>query len=325
MLNHIGIGRIGSGLFERLLFGDAQLSSLSFCVRRSDINSGTCSCLFLSYLVAKILLTSKEGMYRGFLLALSFQGNIGDCCAESMYGKISLRLFVVFLLYLSIAGKMSMLLFTMLGMMAVSYVESIQLIIIDILPISGEFHLADFVYPVCQQSMLYLLSLFLQRSLTFGEALLVSLVACMFLADFLFICYSGVVVSLPSFSVDPKLALSYGLVWGMVLIGLLLSPLLRYSWIHESSAASDTKTHQVHVISTRVSICFGLGTFCIVAFILEPLMYHLIGYEPFLWTISFISDISSNRPYVIVYWIGLVGIAIWQVALATLFNLTDSH
>ena len=116
--------------------------------------------------------------------------------------------------------------------------------------------------------------------------------------------------------VDPKLVLSYGLIWGMVLIGILTLPILRYSLNSTSSSNYENNFERIR----SITLLFLIATAVIVVVILEPLMFRLINHEPFLWTFGYISDLNSDRPYMIVYWIFIICCAIWYIIVLENFN-----
>ena len=68
------------------------------------------------------------------------------------------------------------------------------------------------LYPISQLVIFGLLGRFLKQSLTFGEAMLISFIACMFWNDFLNICFNGFITQ--KVSTEFKIFNSIGLIFG---------------------------------------------------------------------------------------------------------------
>jgi dolichol kinase len=106
---------------------------------------------------------------------------------------------------------------------------------------------------------------------------------------------------------DPKLVLSYGLIWGMILVGIVGYPILRKL----STLSDDEKEGRQYFFH---SVMF-LGVFAVVVLgVMDPLMWSAIGAEPFSWTLSYISDFRTYRPLMIAFWIAVVGMAVWMAS-----------
>jgi dolichol kinase len=90
----------------------------------------------------------------------------------------------------------------------------------------------------------------------------------------------------------------------MFLVGLLCSPAL---YVMKQSSMEYSSRNRYIGVSVLFSVSFTL----IVVGILEPVLHNLIGYEPFLWTLNYITDFNSNRPSMIVYWIVVITIAVY--------------
>jgi uncharacterized membrane protein YiaA len=84
-------------------------------------------------------------------------------------------------------------------------------------------------------------------------------------------------------------------------------PILRKMKILSVDASAD---HQYLLYSALFLAVFA----SVVLGVLDPLMWRVIGSEPFLWTISFISDLDSNRPLMISYWVTVVAVAVWMAS-----------
>ncbi|KAI8898311.1 hypothetical protein BC833DRAFT_590364 [Globomyces pollinis-pini] len=160
--------------------------------------------------------------------------------------------------------------------------------------------------PMFYCAISYLLSVTIQPSLTYAESTLISVLSSISLLDGVFMIYYSFSSNNPT-QYHPIHILAFGLIWGMVLIGIISSYLL----IDIRKLESISEQYFNYQIKSSVFYVVVVAT---VGLFIEPLMYYCIGEEPFLWTLNFIFDFNSVRMLIILYWIVLLNFVIWFAA-----------
>ncbi|KAI8921606.1 hypothetical protein BC831DRAFT_418453 [Entophlyctis helioformis] len=153
--------------------------------------------------------------------------------------------------------------------------------------------------------------------ITAGESMLMASAASMSVSDTLFLTLrmagaipkdlapyrSHVAVFLPA------------LLWGMTAICVIQRPLL-----NRIRTASDSPQHaSAHA---ALSSSFMVVSALIVGLGITPWTYYAMGCEPFSWTIAFLTDTSTYRPLITVYWTFLLMLAI---AVASTWTPSSHH
>lgn len=164
--------------------------------------------------------------------------------------------------------------------------------------------------------------------MTRGEKLLISTIAAGFFVEYLKVLLEGgeVVYLWISLCADPlherntilavrqlfgKLqeplpVLAQSVIWGVFAIGAIGYPMLNSCLqISKSNGENAGDCSAEHV---RISMRFYAIT-VLVVFTLIPILYLLICEEPFSYTFMFLS--LQNRPYILIFWIFTVSIAVW--------------
>ncbi|TPX64857.1 hypothetical protein SpCBS45565_g05600 [Spizellomyces sp. 'palustris'] len=164
----------------------------------------------------------------------------------------------------------------------------------------GVFGLATF------RGTLHLVLTRFRRSFTFGEALVVTQTLSLLFLDALV----STVTKLHPTRVPQEMNIDrsetnvfmHALLFGMLLIGVLLVPLLR--------RIRAIRYHASHQQFVALSIGFYCATLAIVLFLIAPWTQLCLGAEPFTWVLNFILTPGTYRLALIGFWALIIAIGV---------------
>ncbi|KAI8821140.1 uncharacterized protein EV422DRAFT_55421 [Fimicolochytrium jonesii] len=155
------------------------------------------------------------------------------------------------------------------------------------------------------KAFLHMLQSWLRPSFTLGEALVVAQTLALLFIDAVFSLQSKLLPQHPQPTLMHRSEMNvfmHALVYGMLLIGIALSPLLRAI----SQARLDGQTQRWMVLSGF----FYVAVVALVLFIIAPWTQLCLGAEPFMWTINFVLFSGFTRPVVTLYWASIIVIGV---------------
>ncbi|XJO74201.1 hypothetical protein BDV3_005054 [Batrachochytrium dendrobatidis] len=151
--------------------------------------------------------------------------------------------------------------------------------------------------------------------LTLEETYIIATMSSISLLDMLFISLSMMKVLSKKLLFTRSIVSVFhpALLWGMVLIGIVGYPILLQARLAQESQHNGVM-HIVYSVGFAVSAIVVVG-------IIDPWIWLIIKTEPFTWTITYITDANTWRPYLIIYWMILVTGA---VTIASTWSSTAS-
>lgn len=190
---------------------------------------------------------------------------------------------------------------------------------ISILLVAAAFQLLQLSQLECLLSLVvlylvyYSIRVTFRRLLSLSESILISIVASISLIDSLLLVVSVLQPTLMVvFSDDFKETVMTemssrnvvqvfftALVWGMILIGIVLMPLLKI--IRATS----------HLLHFGLSCLFLVLASCIVVFGIRVFVLEAIGQDPFVWVLYLLFNASHREPlYLALYWIVFITLSV---------------
>ncbi|KAH6566886.1 hypothetical protein BASA61_009267 [Batrachochytrium salamandrivorans] len=151
----------------------------------------------------------------------------------------------------------------------------------------------------------YIIQRVIGNQLTLGESYIISTLISLLLLD-------TICVTLSLVGMWPNVLLFHrghvALFLLAILCGIALIGILGYPFLSRARAAQE-KQHggPMHIIYSLLFITISAG---VVFLAVEPWAWLAMGSEPFTWTLGYILDRSTWRPYLIIYWVALISGAI---------------
>ncbi|KAJ3160832.1 hypothetical protein HDU86_008192 [Geranomyces michiganensis] len=169
--------------------------------------------------------------------------------------------------------------------------------------------------------VLRLIVTLLETSFTFGEALVVAQTLSLLFLDAVLSSVTKLDVSrMPNVLVIGRSELNvfmHALLFGMLMIGMVLSPLLR-----RVSASREQGKERMFI---GLSLAFYVATAAIVLLVIAPWTALCLGTNPFMWTINFVFDPEHYRLLIAGFWAGVIafGVTIAYRKFPTTTNSTS--
>lgn len=120
--------------------------------------------------------------------------------------------------------------------------------------------------------------------------------------------------------ISTNMVLIHALVVGMIFIGVVTYPLLRYSRrLAQRPYWRSLPSHNPSIFQNQkmlVAIAFYVLTATIVLFVIAPICQSVTGENPFMWTLDFLY-MSPSRMFLCLYWslTVITTVVIWVLVL----------
>lgn len=120
--------------------------------------------------------------------------------------------------------------------------------------------------------------------------------------------------------ISTNMVLIHALVVGMIFIGVVTYPLLRYSRrLAQRPYWRSLPSHNPSIFQNRkmlVAVTFYMLTATIVLFVIAPICQSVTGEHPFMWTLDFLY-MSPSRMFLCLYWslTVITTVVIWVLVL----------
>ncbi|CAO3635262.1 unnamed protein product [Mucor fragilis] len=175
------------------------------------------------------------------------------------------------------------------------------------------------------QWFLYICVVTLKKCFTLGEMCVISQAAAVVVYGASeYICSAYYPDTTPMYlhysDISTNMVLIHALVVGMIFIGVVTYPLLRYSRrLAQRPYWRSLPSHNPSIFQNRkmlVAVTFYMLTATIVLFVIAPICQSVTGEHPFMWTLDFLY-MSPSRMFLCLYWslTVITTVVIWVLVL----------
>ncbi|CAO0796583.1 unnamed protein product [Mucor circinelloides] len=175
------------------------------------------------------------------------------------------------------------------------------------------------------QWFLYICVVTLKKCFTLGEMCVISQAAAVVVYGAAeYICSAYYPDTTPMYlhysDISTNMVLIHALVVGMIFIGVVTYPLLRYSRrLAQRPYWRSLPSHNQSIFQNKkmlVAIAFYILTATIVLFVIAPICKSVTGENPFMWTLDFLY-MSPSRMFLCLYWslTVITTVVIWVLVL----------